>query len=94
MENQQPLLNKSSKPLGKTQKSFIKERNRWMMIFSFVAVVFIFSLPGFSQLFPNYFNKGDVVEPGTPNITVAFTISGYISKAPATGDFLPCSLSL
>jgi hypothetical protein len=58
-----------------------------MNIFAIFTVIFVFSLPGMQAQFDDYFNPGDAAEwdPERKNGTLSYTISGYISRAPATG---------
>ena len=53
------------------------------MIASVSSVIFVFGLPGFQKWNPYYFNPGNSTAGSGEDASI--TISGYISKAPATG---------
>ena len=59
------------------------------MILTTVAIIFLWSLPLGYEIFPLYFNAGDINSTGEEHIgSVSYgkkAISSFISKAPASG---------
>lgn len=66
-----------------------------MIAVSVFPVIFVFGLPGFQRLGPEYFNYGNST---TGNVSTIISISGFISRAPATGlmflFFLPVLMQM